>query len=185
MENRSIQQKLKRLVLQRNALLVPLIALSIATIFLTHAIQAKKERIVVLPTKGETLWLEKTNCSKSYLETFGLYMTSLLFTKDLASAPLKMDEALSYAHPSKRKALQQMLEEEFLQMKQDQTSFSFETKKYFADANSKTFALEGTQKTYYPKGESSEVKEKNLRYHLEFKMEEGQLKLQKIKKEDL
>lgn len=171
--------------MQRNSLIIPLVALSIGIVALSIALQSKKERVIILPTKGTTLWLEKTSCSKSYLETFGLYFSSLLFSKDVISAPLKMEEALSYAHPSKKRALQKLLEEEFSQMQQAQTSFSFETKKYFADAGKKTFILEGTQKTYYPKGEGVEIEETALRYHLIFKMEEGQLKLTNIKKEKL
>ena len=185
MKNTLIEEKLKKLVLQRNSLIIPLVALSIGIVVLSIALQSKKERVIILPTKGATLWLEKTNCSSSYLETFGLYLSSLLFTKDAISAPLKIEEALSYAHPSKKRALQKHLEEEFSQMQQTQTSFSFETKKYLADAAKKTFILEGTQKTYYPKGEGVEIEETNLRYHLIFKMEEGQLKLMNIKKENL
>lgn len=185
MENTLIQEKLKKLILQRNSLIVPLIALSVVVVALSLALQSKKERVIILPTKGTTLWLEKTNCSKSYLETFGLYLSSLLFSKDVISAPLKMEEALSYAHPSKKRALQKMLEEEVSQMQQAQNSFSFETKRYFSDAAKKTFLLEGTQKIYYPKGEEVEIEETDLRYHLIFKMEEGQLKLTNIKKECL
>lgn len=185
MENPLVQEKLKKLILQRNSLIVPLVALSIGIIVLSVLLKSQKQRVIILPTKGTTLWLEKTNCSKSYLETFGFYLSSLLFSKDVISAPLKMEEALSYAHPSKKRALQKMLEEEFLQLQQSQSSFSFETKRYFSDVGKKTFILEGTQKIYYPKGEETEIKENDLRYHLIFKMEEGQLKLMNIKKENL
>jgi len=185
MENPLIQEKLKKLILQRNSLIVPLVALSIGVIVLSVLLKAQKQRVIILPTKGTTLWLEKTNCSKSYLETFGLYLSSLLFSKDVISAPLKMEEVLSYAHPSKKRALQKMLEEEFLQLEQAQSSFSFETKRYFSDPAKKIFILEGTQKIYYPKGEEVEIEETDLRYHLIFKMEEGQLKLLNIKKENL
>lgn len=182
-EGSSAFKKLKTLVLQRNALIIPLIALSISTVFLASAVQSKKDRIVVIPTKGTTLWLEKTNCSKEYLETFGLYLSSLLFTKDVISSPIKMKEILTYAHPSKRQFFQTFLEEELAQMKKDKTSFSFETKNYFVREDKKTFVLEGTQKTYYPKGGKTEVEEENLRYQLIFKMEEGNLQLTNMIKE--
>lgn len=185
MENPPLQQKLKKIVLQRNALLVPLVALSIGVVALSSALASKQERIVVIPTKGTTFWVENSNCSKEYLETFGLYLSSLLFTKDVVSSPLKMEEVIRYAHPSKKGFLLGMLEREYSEMEKAKTSFSFETKRYFVETAKKTFLLEGTQKTYFPKGEGTEVENQDLRYHLIFKMEEGKLQLTNIQKEKI
>ena len=183
MEKEFFQEKLKRLVKQRNALLVPLVALSVSVIFLSSALKKKEERIVIVPTGGNSFWIEKSRCSSEYLKSFGLYLSDLLFSKDKVSASFKNKELLTHVHPNQKHLFQKVLEEETMRIEKEGISFSFETEKYFSDEKNLSVACEGIQKMYLPKGNGSSSTEEKTRYLLFFQMEGGTIFLTHVQKE--
>jgi len=183
MERGFFQEKLKKLVKQRNALLVPLVAMSLSVIFLSSALKNKEERIVIVPTGGTSFWVEKNRCCSEYLKNFGLYLSGFLFSKEKASASLKNKELLSHVHPYQKHLFKKILEEEMIRIEKEGISFSFEIEKYFSNEKPLSFTCEGIQKTYLPKGDGSSSTEEKTRYTLSFQMEGGKIFLTHVQKE--
>lgn len=183
MEKDFFQDKLKKLVQQRNTLLVPLVALSFAVIFLSSALKGKEERVVIVPTTGVPFWIEKACCSPEYLRSFGLYLSNLLFSKDKNSAPFKNNELLSHIHPQQKHHFQRVLEEEMMRMEKEDLSFAFEIESVEIQEKKQLFSCIGTQKTYLPKGDGASSEIKKVRYTLSFHMEGGKLFLTHFQKD--
>lgn len=183
MEKDFFQTKLKKLVQQRNTLLVPLVALSFAVIFLSSALKGKEERVVIVPTAGVSFWVEKSHCSPEYLRSFGLYLSNLLFSKDKNSAPFKNNELLSHIHPQQKQHFQRVLEEELMRMEKEGLSFAFEIESAEVHEKKQLFSCTGTQKTYFPKGDGASSQLERIRYTLSFHMEGGKLFLTHFQKD--
>ena len=185
METRTFQDKLKALISQRNVLALCVIALSIAVIKLSIAVQSKEERVVIIPTTGPSFWVEKSRTSKEYLNVIGTFLSDLLLTRTPADIAWKNDQILGHAHPSFYGPLKQALLEEKEKMIQTQSTFLFEAARSYAYDQKLQFVIEGVQKTYIEKtGKNAPlIQSEKMKYTLSFRCEEGRLYLNSISQE--
>ncbi|MBF5060078.1 TraE/TraK family type IV conjugative transfer system protein [Candidatus Neptunochlamydia vexilliferae] len=187
METKTFQKKLKTLASQRNVLALCIIALSLAVIKLSFAIQNKEERVVIIPTTGPSFWVEKSRTSKEYLNVIGTYLSDLLLTRTPSDISWKNQQILCHAHPSAYVTLKKALLKEKETLTQDQATFVFKPIRSYASDRNLTFVIEGIQKTYIEKPESKEtlLHSQKLKYTLSFRCEEGRLYLTTVTQEKL
>ena len=187
METKTFQDKLKSLASQRNVLVICILALSVAVIRLSVTVQGKEDRVVVIPTMGPSFWLEKSRTSKEYLSTMGIFLSDLLLTRTPVDIAWKNDQILCHAHPNFYSHLKKAIAEEKDKMLQTQSSFLFETSRFYTREKVLEFVVEGSQKTYIEKTGNSGplVHAKKIKYTLSFQCEEGRLYLTGIRQEKL
>ena len=187
MEIKTFQQKIKTLVSQRNVLVLCVIALSVAVVTLSSALQSREERVIVIPTTGPSFWLEKSRTSKEYLRTIGVFLSDLLLTRTPKDITWKNEQILGHVHPSSFGVLKKALFEEKETMIQSQSTFLFEPTRSYSLEKPLQFIIEGLQKTYMEKmGKSAPlVQSQKLKYTLSFRCEEGRLYLTTITQEKL
>lgn len=187
METRIFQDKLKALISQRNVLALCVIALSIAVITLSIAVQSKEERVVIIPTTGPSFWVEKSRTSREYLHVIGTFLCDLLLTRTPADITWKNEQVLCHAHPSFYGPLKKVLLEEKEKMIQTQSTFLFETTRSYSYDQKLQFVIEGIQRTYIEKtGKSAPlIQAKKIKYILSFRCEEGRLYLNHISQEQV
>ena len=185
METRTFQDKLKALIFQRNVLALCVIALSIAVIKLSFAVQSKEERVVIIPTTGPSFWVEKSRTSKEYLSVIGVFLSDLLLTRTPADIAWKNEQVLCHAHPSFYSHLKKALTEEKEKVVQTQSTFLFETARSYPIGKNLQFVIEGVQKTYIEKtGKNGPlIQSQKIKYILSFQCEEGRLYLNNISQE--
>jgi len=185
METKTFQAKLKTLLSQRNTLAICMLALSLAVIKLSFAIQNKEQRVIIIPTTGPSFWVEKSRTSKEYLNVMGTYLSDLLLTRTPSDIAWKNEQILCHAHPSSYSRLKKALAEEKEKVAQNPSTFLFEPIRSYSSDKNHTFIIEGTQKTYIEKPGSKEnlLQSQKLKYTLSFRCEEGRLYLTTVTQE--
>ena len=187
MEKGTFQEKVKKIVSQRNIFALAVIALSLAVFQMSLLLKNKEERIVVIPTVGNSFWIEKGRVSKEYLKEMGIFLSNLLLTRTPADVLWRNEQILSHVHPSRYTLLKNSLMEEKKEMLQKGSSFLFEIQKSYPREKNLQFILEGIQKIYIEKpGKGAPlVQSKKLRYILSFCCEQGRLFLINIQQEEI
>jgi len=187
MDRATLDSKNQKVVTQRNIFLFFSIILSIAIVLLSCLLFLKKERIVVIPTVGPTLWIEEAKSSDTYLEKFGSYMADLLLTRTPADVDRKNKIILEYVHPSfYHEAKKQLYQDRETIIKSDQ-SLLFRPARSYIDPLNQTYILEGDLLVFIGKtGEKpSCAQTERKRFTFVFRCQGGKLLLKSLKRENL
>jgi conjugal transfer pilus assembly protein TraE len=187
MDIMSLKVNLTKVISQRNIFLVFSILLSISVILLSSLLFLKKERIVIIPTMGPSLWVEESNVSDSYVEKMGSYLGDLLLTRTPYDVESKNKNLLEHIHPSfYQEARKQLIQEKNSIIASNQSYIFCPTRNYLIP-NQKTYILEGELIIFIGKvGTIPTIAQTHQkRFILEFACERGKLLLKSLKQEDI
>lgn len=187
MDQKTFDTKNKKIVSQRNAFLLFSVVLAFTTATLSCLLFFKKERVVILPTTGSSLWLEDNKVSDSYLEKFGSYLADLLLTRTPSDVDRKNQLILKHVHPLfYHAAHQQLRQDRDTLIKSDQLLF-FRKTRSFINPQDQTFTIEGDLMAFI--GKSGEIptcaQTEKKRFILGFQCQGGKLFLKSLKMENI
>ena len=187
MDRGSLDSKNQKLVMQRNIFLFFSAVLSIAIVLLSILLFVKKERIVIIPTIGPTLWVEESKVSDTYLEKFGSYIADLLLTRSPADVDRKNKIILEYIHPSFYHAAKKQLQQDKESIVKSDQSLLFRPARSYIDPIKQSYILEGELMVFVgktgQKPSCAQIEPK--RFTFEFHCQAGKLFLKSLKREDL
>ena len=187
MDRVSLDSKSQKIVLQRNIFLFFSVVLAVAIVPLSCLLFLKKERIIVLPTVGPSLWIEESRISDTYLEKFGSYMADLLLTRTPADVDRKNRIILEYVHPTFYHEAQKQLKQDREAIIASNQSLLFRPTRSFIDPLTQTYVLEGELLVFIGKvGEKpSCAQSERKKFTFAFQCQAGKLLLKSLKRENL
>ena len=143
MDIATLKLSLTKIISQRNIFLCFSLLLSVSTIVLSCLLLMKKERIVILPTLGPSLWVEESGVSDTYLNSLGSYLSDLLLTKTPSDVDQKNRRFLEHVHPTfYHEARRHLLQEKETLITNKQTLL-FRPSSSFIDLSKTTYVIEG------------------------------------------
>lgn len=187
MDIATLKANLYKIIAQRNIFLCFSILLAIAVILLSCLLFMKKERIVILPTVGPSLWVEESKVSDTYLQNLGSYLADLLLTRTPSDVDRKNHILLEHIHPTfYHEAKRELLQEKDQIIAMNQTLL-FRPARSFIDLSRYAYVIEGELLVFVGKiGDSPACAEaKKKRFTFEFQCERGKLMLKSLKQENL
>ncbi len=186
MDQSVLKTNLNKLSGQRNCFLFFSIVLSFAVLLLAVLLFTKKERVVIIPTQGESYWVEEGAASSGYIEKMGLFLSDLLLNRSPADVEKRNAILLQHVHPSAYHEFRKLLIAEKESLLKGNQSFYFQTHKAFADVKRSAFVIEGDFFVVVGKdGKELSVTQKNRKkYTFRFSCENGKLLLTSLKKEE-
>ncbi len=178
---------LSKVLAQRNIFLFFSALLSIAVILLACLLFVRKERVVILPTVGPSLWIEENRVSDTYLEKMGAYLGDLLLTKTPSDVERKNKILLEYVHPSFYQEVKKQLSHEKDRIIHGNQTILFRPSRSFIDPIQNTYTMEGKLLIFVGKmGETPSCAQSDeKRFTFEFQCERGKLLLKSLKQEDI
>ncbi len=186
MKTSEFSQNVKKLTKQRNVAYLLIATLSVSLLFSSGVNFFKKERIVVVPTMGESY--ELASSSAVYLERMGVFISNLFLNRSPIDAVWRNRNILKHSDPSFYHELKEKLDGEFkfLSSNKEQT-FIFYPEKSDADPSTMSFVTEGKRVVFIgTDGEKSHISQSDTkRYRFGFRKKGDQLLLISIKKEDI
>ena len=187
MDRVTLDSKNQKIVTQRYVFLFFSVALSIAILMLSTLLFVKKERIVVVPTSGNTLWIEESKVSDTYLDKFGSYIADLLLTRTPADVSRKNKIILEYIHPSFYHEAKKQLQQDKESIIKSDESILFRPARSYIDPLNLTYVLEGELLVFVGKtGEKpSCAQNEPKRFTFGFQCHAGKLLLKSLKRENL
>jgi type IV conjugative transfer system protein TraE len=187
MDRTTLDSKNQKVVTQRNIFLVFSMTMSIAIVVLSCLLCLKKERIVVVPTVGPTLWVEEAKTSDVYLEKFGSYMADLLLTRTPADVDRKNKLILEYVHPTFYHEAKRQLQQDRESIVKTDQSLLFRPTRSFIDPLRQTYTIDGELLVFIGKtGEKpSCAQTERKRFIFEFRCQGGKLLLKSLKRENI
>lgn len=184
METNQFKTHLEKLTKQRNLAYVLILLLALSLIFSSAAAFFRKERIVVVPTFGDSYALGGSE--HVFLEKMGVFLSDLIFNRSPVDVDWRNRMILKHTDPSFYHELKESLEREriFLAKNKEQ-AFVFYPEVADASSADLSFVTEGKRIVYVGSdGEKSHIsQEDRQRYRLGFRKRGDQLLLVSIKKE--
>lgn len=187
MDIKTLKTTAQKVVTQRNIFLALTVFSSLAIILLTILLFNKQERVIILPTQGPELWVEKRQVSNTYLERMGIFLSDLLLNRTPSDIDQKNKLILEQVHPAFYHEIQKQLrQEKDILIKSNHTLF-FRSERSFINAVLQTFTIEGELLIFIGKeGEKpSCAQQERKRYILGFETQYGKLLLKSLKSEKL
>ncbi len=187
MDIATLKVNLHKVMAQRNIFLFFSVLLIISVILLSCLLFVKKERIVVIPTVGPSLWIEESRVSDTYLEKMGSYIGDLLLTRSPSDVERKNKILLEYVHPSFYHEARKQLAQERDKILSSNQTYLFRPFRSFIDPIQHSYVLEGELLIFVGKiGDSPSVAQSDRsRFTFEFECERGKLLLKSLKRENL
>jgi type IV conjugative transfer system protein TraE len=187
MDRATLDNKNQKIITQRNIFLLFSALLSISTVMLSCLLFIKKERIVVIPTVGPTLWVEEAKVSDTYLEKFGSYMSDLLLTRTPADVDLKNKIILESVHPTFYHEARKLLQQDRDRIIKSNQSLLFRPSRSFIDPIKQSYIIEGELLIFIGKtGEKPSCAQSEFkRFTFEFHTQGGKLLLKSLKRENI
>lgn len=181
-----MEKNLKRLVSQRNVLLIFASIFSLAIVSLSLLLFSKKERVVIVPTSGCPYWIEEGNVSSGYIEKMGLFLSDLLLNRSPSDIDKKNQIILGYVHPASYHQMKKSLLQERESIVKNNQSYFFQPNRTYIDQGN-TFVIEGEFLVFVGKnGEMPFCAQKERKkYRLGFCCQNGKVLLTSLRKEDL
>lgn len=187
MDRKSLQTNLQKVLAQRNIFLFFAAVLSIAVVVLSCLLIIKKERIVIIPTVGPSMWIEEEKTSDSYLDKFGSYLADLLLTRTPSDVDKKNHLLLEHVHPSFYHEAKKQLDQEKENISRFSQSLLFRPARSFIDPVKQTYTIEGELLIFVgKKGEQpscAQIEQKKFVFG--FQCQRGKLFLKSLKREDI
>lgn len=184
MEVQQFKTNVQKLTKQRNVAYLLVIVLGLALLFLSLTLFFKKERIVVVPTIGESYVLGASD--EVYIEKMGVFLSNMMLNRSPVDAAWRNQIILKHTDPSFYHELKRKLNEElkFLNDNKEQT-FIFYPDVSEARQKDLSFVTEGARVVFVgSEGEKSHIsQEDRQRYRFGFRKRGDQLLLVSIKKE--
>lgn len=187
MDIATLKVNIHKVIAQRNIFLFFSVLLTVAVILLVCLLWMKKERIVIVPTVGPSLWVEESHVSDTYLDKIGSYLADLLLTRTPSDVERKNRTLLEYVHPSfYQEARKQLFEEKNKIITSNQT-FLFRPTHSFLDVGRYLYTIEGELLIFVGKvgGSPSVAQSSKKRFIFEFQCVRGKLLLKSLKQENL
>lgn len=187
MDIATLKLNLTKIVAQRNIFLCFSLLLAATTAVLSCLLLMKRERTIILPTVGPSLWVEESNVSDTYLSSLGSYLADLLLTRTPSDVDSKNARFLEHVHPTfYHEARRQLLQEKETLTAGKQTLL-FRPFRSFVDGSKTAYVTEGELLALVGKiGETPSCAEaKQKRFTFEFHCERGKLLLTSLKQENL
>ena len=187
MDRATFDSKNQKMVAQRNILLFFSFISSIAVVLLSCLLFLKKERIVIIPTVGPSLWIEEGKTSEVYLERFGSYISDLLLTRTPADVDRKNKILLEHVHPAFYHAAKKQLWKDRESILHSNQSLLFRPSRSHIDPLKQTYIVEGELLAFIGKtGElPSCAQAEQKKFTFEFQCQNGKLLLKSLKRENL
>lgn len=187
MDRATFDSKNQKIVTYRNIFLVFSFISSIAVVLLSCLLFLKKERVVIIPTIGPSLWIEEGKSSDVYLERFGSYVSDLLLTRTPADVDRKNKILLEYVHPAFYHDAKQQLRQDRESIIGSNQSLLFRPSRSYIDPLKQTYVVEGELFAFIGKaGElPSCTQTEQKRFTFEFQCQGGKLLLKSLKRENL
>lgn len=187
MNRATLDSKNHKVVTQRNIFLFFSVALSFAIMLLAILLFVKKERIIIVPTVGASLWVEESKVSDTYLEKFGSYIADQLLTRTPSDVDRKNKTILEYIHPSFYHDAKKQLQQDRESIVKSNQSLLFRPSKSYIDPLRSVYVVEGELIVFVGKtGEKpscAQIEQK--RFTFEFNCQAGKLLLKSLKRENL
>ncbi len=187
MDRTTLDGKNQRIVTQRNIFLFFSAASSLAVVLLSCLLFMKRERVVIVPTSGPSLWIEEGRVSDVYLERFGSYIADLLLTRTPADVDYKNKILLEYVHPSFYHEAKKLLVQDRASIIKADQSLLFRPARCFIDPSRQTYVAEGELLVFVGKaGETPSCAQfERKKFVFGFECQGGKLLLKSLKRENL
>lgn len=186
MQTSEFSNQISKLIRQRNSAYVTVILLMISLIFTSAAAFFKKERIVIMPTIGESYALGADD--GPLLEKMGVFLSNLFLNRSPVDAQWRNRMILKHTAPSFYHDLKQKLDQEyeFLTHNKEQ-AFVFYPEKADGNLANLSFVIEGRRVVFVgTDGEKTHISQGDRkRYIFKFKRNGDQFLLASIHKENL
>lgn len=184
----SVQKKsIEKLVVQRNYFLFFSLVLAVVSVLLSTLLFFRSEKIVIVPTVGQSFWIEDGRVSSGYLEKMGLFLSDLLLNRTPSDVEKKNQIILEYVHPAFYQEIRKTLIQEKENILKGQQSFFFRTERSYVDMNSEEFVVEGEFLVLVGKGGEAPfcAQRERKKFVLQFHCQNGKLQLTSLKKETI
>lgn len=187
MDQNILNTNIKKITRQRNGFFIFSIVLSFSVLLLSVFLFAKKERIIVVPTNGDSYWIEEGAASSTYIEKMGIFLSDLLLTRSPVDIEKRNSIVLQYVHPSAYHEIRKLLLKEQENIIKGDQSFYFHSEKNYIDPTRMAFVTEGEFFVLIGKDgkEPSVTQKTRKKYTLGFSCENGRLLLTSLKKEEV
>ncbi len=186
MDSAQLSITLAKITRQKNLAYMLVFLLAVSLILSCGAAFFKKERIVVVPTVGESYILGEND--EVLLEKMGVFLSNLFLNRNPVDSQWKNRQILKHVDPSFYHEFKAKLDEEagFL-VKNKEQAFVFFSEYSYADPKTLTFVTEGKRMVFVgTDGEKLHISQSDRqRYQLGFKRRGDQFLLISLKKEEL
>ncbi|MDX8430195.1 MAG: type IV conjugative transfer system protein TraE (plasmid) [Candidatus Algichlamydia australiensis] len=187
MEKEYYHSSIKRLICQRNILLFFSLVLGLCVLSLSLLLFSKKERLVIVPTTGTSMWLEANQASEAYLYKMGTYISDLLFNRSPVDIEQKNSAILEHTRPESYHEIRRQLQNEKKSITAQNQSFYFRPANSTANAVNNTYVTEGEVLVFIGK-EGDEpvcIQQEKRKYTLQFSCKDGRVYLASLTKEKI
>lgn len=187
MEKRHYQSQLKRVVAQRNLLLIFTLLTSLCVFTLSLLLFSKKERLIVVPTEGRSYWVENSRASDAYVHKMGTFLADFLFNRSPADVEQKNRAILEHTHPACYHNIRKHLIAEQRGIIAQNQSFYFRPSRSYTNPETNSFITEGEILVFIGKeGEDPTcIQREKRKYTLQFECKEGRVMLVSLTKEKI
>lgn len=187
MDTTSFNHKISKVKAERRLFLTLSFILAISLILLTLLLCFKKERIVILPSQGPSLWVEEGRVSETYLEQVGAYLSDLFLTRTPSDVDYKNKILLQHVDPSFYHELNKMLFQEKEEITASSKTLLFTTSRAWVDVTCSSYTIEGELTTFIRQaGRDLKVAEtSHKRFTFIFSCQRGRLLLKTLQQEQL
>ena len=174
-----------KLVKQRNAFLAIAVILAFTVVLQSVLLLGKSHRTVVVPTRGESFWVEDIKASKHYTEQMGAYLSDMLLTRSPADVQERNARVFEHVHPRAYHMIRDVLVKEQDNIIKQQQSHIFRPENSYVRGDGMTYVTEGDSLVLIDATGNNPVisQQDKVRYSLHFKMQGGKILLTGLKKE--
>lgn len=174
-----LKDNIKKLVAQRNIFLCFSALLSVAVILLATLLFTKKERTILVPLSGASLWIGDGKASVSYLEKMGVFLSDLLLNRTPSDVEWKNQTILEHVHPHFYHQIKKTLTRDKEDIIKHQQTFVFQAERSFVEESNRAFVIEGNALVLVSKnGQTPVCSQKDRRtYRLGFQCKNGKVLL--------
>lgn len=185
MDRTTLDSKNKKIVGQRNVFLFFSVISSFAVVLLTCLLFLKRERVVILPTSGPSLWIEEGRVSDVYLERFGSYIADLLLTRTPADVDFKNKILMEHIHPHFYHEARKLLQQDKESIVNSDQVILFRPFKSYIDLQKQAYIVEGELSVFV--GKTGEIpscaQSDKKKFTFGFDCQGGKLLLKSLKRE--
>lgn len=184
MDIKCLKESTRRLVTQRNIFLLLSLILSIAVVLLGTLLTQKKERVVLVPLTGASIWIDDKQASQAYIEKLGTYIAELLLNRSPGDVEWKNKAILEHVHPAFYHEIQKVLLKEKEVIQKDNQSYVFQPSKSYSQENPMMYHIEGEALILVEKNGKNPVctQRETRTYELGFKCQSGKVQLVSLKR---
>ncbi len=185
MDTSHLAGNVKKLISQRNIFIALTMISTCSVVMLSSLLLLKRERTILVPLNGATMWIGEGSASATYLEKMGLYLSDLLLTRSPADVEQKNKLILQHVHPKCFYQIGKILAEDKEKILAHNQSIVFQSDRSYIEQGTLTFVTEGEKLVLVRKDHNAPVlaQQDRCTYRLGFKIENGRPLLVTLKKQ--